>query len=90
MEGIDDFASMREVLSRRFTHGQGESKEKKNRFARDPDLILIDGGRGQLNAALTVLCELNLERFPIVSLAKREEEIYLPEREEPLKLDPAQ
>ena len=51
-----------------------------------PDLILIDGGRGQLNAALAALTELGVEETSIVSLAKREEEIYMPEAPVPLKL----
>jgi len=52
-----------------------------------PDMILIDGGRGQLNAALTALNKLGVEGMMIAGLAKREEEIYVPEREEPLRLD---
>ena len=51
-----------------------------------PDLILIDGGRGQLNAALEALATLGVEETPIVSLAKREEEVYVPELPEPLRL----
>ncbi len=51
-----------------------------------PDLILIDGGRGQLNAALGALAELGVEETPVVGLAKREEEIYLPALPEPLRL----
>jgi excinuclease ABC subunit C len=51
-----------------------------------PDLILIDGGRGQLNAALSALMELGVEETPVVGLAKREEELYLPHRPEPLRL----
>ncbi|MDD5936738.1 MAG: excinuclease ABC subunit UvrC [Clostridiales bacterium] len=66
--GSDDYASMREVLTRRFTHGQREAEELKERnigiehgsFTRYPDLILMDGGRGQVNIALAVLEELNL------------------------------
>lgn len=86
VEGQDDFAMMREVLRRRFVHGEGDEAEKK-RFAQPPDLILIDGGRGQLNAALEILDELNIKHFPICSLAKREEEIYLPGVPLPLRLD---
>ncbi len=86
VSGSDDYAAMREVLIRRFIHGE-ESEEEKRRFASDPDLLLIDGGRGQLNAALEILSDLALDNVPVVSLAKREEEIYTPRREEPLKLD---
>ncbi len=51
-----------------------------------PDLILIDGGRGQLNAALAALAELGVEETPVVGLAKREEELYLPQLPEPVRL----
>ena len=87
VEGVDDYASMREVLHRRFTHSEHCGEKEAKRFAEDPDLLVIDGGRGQLSIALDVLNELGLAQFPVVSLAKREEEIYLPEEEEPLKLD---
>jgi excinuclease ABC subunit C len=50
-------------------------------------MILIDGGRGQLNAALAALNKLGIEEIPIAGLAKREEEIYLPDREEPVRLE---
>ncbi|HEY8712013.1 MAG TPA: excinuclease ABC subunit C, partial [Thermoanaerobaculia bacterium] len=52
-----------------------------------PDMILIDGGRGQLNAALTALNRLGIEGITIAGLAKREEEIYVPGREEPIRLE---
>jgi excinuclease ABC subunit C len=50
-------------------------------------MILIDGGRGQLNAALAALTKLGIEEIPIAGLAKREEEIYVPDREEPIRLE---
>src|SRR5688500_19276079 len=50
-------------------------------------MILIDGGRGQLNAALAALTKLGVEEIPIAGLAKREEEIYVPDRDEPIRLD---
>src|SRR5260370_16852639 len=50
-------------------------------------MILIDGGRGQLNAALAALNRLGIEEIPIAGLAKREEEIYVPDREEPIRLE---
>jgi len=74
----DDFASMAEVVRRRYSRLIKEKKEL-------PNLIVIDGGRGQLNAAWAVLKELKL-KIPIIGLAKREEEIYQVEREKPLKL----
>jgi excinuclease ABC subunit C len=70
---------MRQVVERRYRRRLEEVGEM-------PDLILIDGGRGQLNAALEALALLGVEETPIVSLAKREEEIYLPDAPEPLKL----
>jgi excinuclease ABC subunit C len=78
--GADDFRSMAEAVDRRYRRLLDESKPL-------PDLILIDGGRGQLNAALTALNKLGIEEITIAGLAKREEEIYLPDREEPLRLD---
>lgn len=75
----DDFYSMHQAVFRRYQRQLEETGEL-------PDLILIDGGRGQLNAALQALAELGVEDVPIVGLAKREEEIYRPEFPEPLRL----
>lgn len=80
VEGADDFRSMAEAVDRRYRRVLSEEKPL-------PDLILIDGGRGQLNAALTALNKLGIEEITIAGLAKREEEIYLPDREEPIRLD---
>ena len=78
--GADDFRSMAEAVDRRYRRLLDESKAL-------PDLILIDGGRGQLNAALAALKKLGIEEMPIAGLAKREEEIYVPDREEPIRLE---
>ena len=78
--GADDFRSMAEAVDRRYRRVLEEEKPL-------PDLILIDGGRGQLNAALTALNKLGIEEITIAGLAKREEEIYVPDREEPIRLD---
>ena len=88
VEGPNDFASMREMLSRRLAHGLQEVEEgaAKARFADFPDLILIDGGRGQLNAALEAMRESGLD-IPMFGLAKRIEEIVLPNEEESIVLD---
>ena len=75
----DDFASMRQAVERRYRRVLEE-------VGAMPDLILIDGGIGQLNAALGALAELGVEETSIVSLAKREEEIYVPGVPEPLRL----
>ena len=70
--GIDDFASMREIVRRRYSRLLEEGAEL-------PDLIIVDGGKGQLSSAYGVLCELGIEdRVPIVGLAKRIEEIFFP------------
>jgi len=76
VEGVDDFASMREVVSRRFRrlHQEGEPF---------PDLLLIDGGKGQLNAAMEAFRDLGLTPPFTVSLAKREEELFLPGESDP-------
>jgi excinuclease ABC subunit C len=75
----DDFASMREVVGRRYRRLLEENKEL-------PDLILVDGGKGQLGAAMEALAELGVGHQPIASLAKREELLFLPGREEPVRL----
>jgi excinuclease ABC subunit C len=79
VEGVDDFASMNEVVSRYFTRRLEEEKTL-------PDLVVIDGGKGQLNAANAALEAVGLGAMPIVSLAKREEEIFVLGRSEPLRL----
>jgi len=78
VEGIDDFASIREVVSRRFRRSDEEQAY--------PDILLIDGGLGQLNAALDAFRMLGIEPPCLISLAKREEEIYRPGESETLKL----
>lgn len=79
VEGVDDFASMREVVSRRF----GRLKKEGEAF---PDILLIDGGKGQLNAALAAMKAIDVEPPLTISLAKREEEVYVPGEAEPRKL----
>jgi excinuclease ABC subunit C len=79
VEGIDDFASIREVVSRRI-QGLQERDEPL------PDIFLIDGGKGQLNSALQAFKTLGVTPPTLISLAKREEEIYVPGRSEPIVL----
>ncbi len=79
VEGTDDFASMNEVVGRYFQRRREEGKPL-------PDLVVVDGGKGQLGAAREALVQLGLESLPIISLAKREEEIFLPGRSESLRL----
>ena len=71
IEGADDYGSLREVLTRRFTHGIKELKEEKEigSFTKFPDLILMDGGKGQVNVALEVLKTLNLD-IPVCGMVK--------------------
>lgn len=71
VDGIDDFASMREIVQRRY-------KRVKKEGISLPDLILIDGGKGQLSMAVSALRELGLDYLPIIGLAKRLEEVFIP------------
>ncbi len=84
--GPNDFASLAEAVGRRFRRGQREQGEGGGKFSEFPDLLLIDGGKGQLSSVLSVLQELGLEDLPTCSLAKQHEEIYLPHESEPLQL----
>jgi len=79
VEGVDDFASMREVVSRRLRRLQQEGTAF-------PDILLIDGGKGQLNAALAAMQAIDVNGPFTISLAKREEEIYVPGEEAPRQL----
>ncbi|MCL2792105.1 MAG: excinuclease ABC subunit UvrC [Spirochaetaceae bacterium] len=77
---VDDYASIREVVARRYTR-------LKNEGLPMPDLILIDGGKGQLNAAKGILEALGIDDINIASLAKQEELLFVPEKDEPVKLE---
>ncbi len=79
VSGIDDFKSIHEVVSRRFQR----LSDEQELF---PDILLVDGGLGQLNAAMAAFRELKIKPPTVISLAKREEEIYLPGQSEPLRL----
>ena len=79
VEGIDDYRSLAEVVSRRFRRLETEGELF-------PDLLLIDGGRGQLNAVLEAFRALKIKPPTVLALAKKDEEIYLPGVAEPLKL----
>jgi len=93
VEGPDDYASMREVLTRRFERWRIVSSEKvkgargTKAWALLPDLLLVDGGKGQLGVALEVLEQFDLgQRVPVAALAKREEEVFLPGQPRPVRL----
>ncbi len=86
--GQDDFASMREVISRRFSRlaaGPGDTEWNES-FAATPNLVVIDGGKGQLSAALAAMQELELPRVAVIALAKRIEEVFVPGRADPILL----
>ena len=90
----DDYAAMREILRRRFRRaveaepdGPARKHSDNSQWKLLPDLVIVDGGKGQLGVAVDVLTELGLsETVPVVSLAKREEEIFLPQRRDPVFL----
>jgi excinuclease ABC subunit C len=88
-ERQDDFAAMEEVLTRRFRRylqERDEGARKGKRFAYPPNLLLVDGGKGQLGVAVRVLEELGLEEISVASLAKRFEEVYVPGQADPLRV----
>jgi excinuclease ABC subunit C len=99
VEGQDDFASMAEVVFRRYSRllresgrdavsaspNSGTAARRPSQMRNVPDLILIDGGKGQLNAACAELKKLGLEKIPVIGLAKEFEEIYRPGEGKPLR-----
>jgi excinuclease ABC subunit C len=88
VEGQDDFASMREVITRRFSRLGADpgSDEWNESFAATPNLVVIDGGKGQLSAALEAMASLDLPRVAVIALAKRIEEVFIPGRSDPILL----
>jgi excinuclease ABC subunit C len=90
LDGQDDFGAMREVIARRFSRlGVAPGSEEWNEsFAATPNLVVIDGGKGQLSAALAAMHELDLPRVAVISLAKRIEEVFVPGRSSPILLPP--
>ncbi|MCE5259280.1 MAG: excinuclease ABC subunit UvrC [Chloroflexi bacterium] len=90
VEGANDFASMAEVLRRRFARAHEQEQKspdgKVNRWGLMPDLVIVDGGKGQLDAALGVIQELDLMQIPVAGLAKQNEELFLPGRPDSIRL----
>jgi excinuclease ABC subunit C len=88
LDGQDDFGAMREVIARRFSRLGADvgSAQWNESFAATPNLVVIDGGKGQLSAALAAMQELELPRVAVISLAKRIEEVFVPGRSEPILL----
>jgi excinuclease ABC subunit C len=79
VQGIDDFKSIHEVVSRRFARLHDEAEVF-------PDVLLIDGGKGQLSAAMGAFAELGIQPPTVISIAKREEELFVPGQDEPFRL----
>jgi excinuclease ABC subunit C len=93
VDGVDDYASMQEMLRRRFKRlatsrakSHLEGKEAGDTWGIVPDLVLIDGGKGHLSAALEVFLELGLDDIPLASLAKENEWLFVPHTPEPIVL----
>ncbi len=84
--GSNDFAMMQEVIRRRFKRAAEADEEKEGKWTTLPDLVIVDGGKGQLNAALGVLEEVGMAGQAIVGLAKENEELFLPGRSDPVLL----
>jgi excinuclease ABC subunit C len=91
VDGNNDFAAMEEVLRRRLTayliEREKPASERPGKFAYPPQLLLVDGGKGQLTSAINVLKELNLfDEIPVASLAKQFEEVYVPGKADPIRI----
>jgi len=93
-KGGDDYAAMAEVLRRRFARAdsaaeRAETTGRTSRWALMPDLVIVDGGKGQLHAALEAMADTGVDHVPVAALAKREEELFTPESLEPHVLPPS-
>jgi excinuclease ABC subunit C len=89
LNGQDDFAAMAEVVSRRFARAREvTAAEYDEGFATVPNLVVVDGGKGQLSAALAAMQAFDLPRVAVIALAKRVEEVFVPGRPDPIVLDP--
>tara|TARA_B100000408_G_scaffold105372_1_gene82235 strand:- start:1046 stop:1663 length:618 start_codon:yes stop_codon:yes gene_type:complete len=96
VDQVDDYSMMREMLSRRFRRlKQVDSNnptsvkkvaQKDTKWTETPNLVLIDGGKGHLGAALQVFLELGINDIPLASLAKENEELFIPDAQEPIVL----
>jgi len=87
LDAQDDFAAMAEVIARRFARLGVTGEEYDEGFASTPNLVVIDGGKGQLSAALTAMQAYDLPRVAVIALAKRVEEVFVPGRADPILLD---
>jgi excinuclease ABC subunit C len=84
--GPNDFAAMAEVIRRRFKRAADGDEEQEGKWTTLPDLVIVDGGKGQLSAARAALAECGMEDQPIVGLAKENEELFLPNQRDPVML----
>jgi excinuclease ABC subunit C len=88
LDGQDDYAALAEAVSRRFAHLPTMTHEEYDEgFASPPNLVVIDGGKGQLSAAIQAMQAYDLPRVAVISLAKKEEEVFVPDRADPIRLD---
>jgi excinuclease ABC subunit C len=88
LDGQDDYAALAEVIARRFARLQDATSEDYDEsFAATPNLVVIDGGKGQLAAALAAMQAYDLPRVAVISLAKRVEEVFVPGEADPIVLD---
>ena len=85
VKGVDDYSMMREMLTRRFKRLIDKESDSTS-WTNDPDLVLIDGGKGHLGVALQVFLELGVTDIPLASLAKENEELFVPYMQEPIIL----
>jgi excinuclease ABC subunit C len=88
-EGMDDFAAMAEMISRRFARlsNGATADDYDESFASRPNLVVVDGGKGQLSAALAAMQAFDLPRVAVVALAKRAEEVFVPGQPDPIRLE---
>jgi excinuclease ABC subunit C len=88
LDGQDDYAALAEAVSRRFGHLPTVTHEEYDEgFASPPNLVVIDGGKGQLSAAIQAMQAYDLPRVAVISLAKKEEEVFVPDQPDPIRLD---
>jgi len=89
VQGADDYAMLQEVLRRRFRRVRSREQQpsdEQSSWGILPDLVIVDGGKGQLNAALEAMAESGVEHIPAIGLAKKREEVFLPGRSKPVLL----
>ncbi|HET7855549.1 MAG TPA: excinuclease ABC subunit UvrC [Gaiellaceae bacterium] len=88
IEGQDDYAALAEVVARRFSRMRDIADlEYDESFAATPNLVVVDGGKGQLSAVMAALQAFDLPRTAVISLAKRDEEVFVPDRPDAIRLD---